>query len=589
MSDTIAPTPRFAALRAVITAGHPRRRLIAVAIAIGVIDVAATLAFPVITRDIIDAVSRDSGGVGSMLSDPRVVLLIIVLLAGAACGALSTYLLGISALRVARNIQQSLFDAIIGRSVPFFDRNESGTLVSRVVNDTRAVSQLLTTGAAGLVNAFMLLFGSVVVLLLLDVTLTLVIFGIVLCTFMLMIPLVVRLASISKAINAATARVSAAVLRVFGGIRLVKAFTAEDAESSRMAAELTQVETHSRRLALVQSLLNPINGLAVTAALVALFTYGSARIQVGTLSPGTLTAFILYIFNIVAPLIAITSFIAQFRVAQGAADTLADLLAADVPAQKVSTPFTVPASGPPIGTGDIVFDHVRFDYDALMPDASATLTIGSMTIPAGGRTAIVGASGAGKSTLLALIERFYTPGQGVIRCGGRDISTINLAEWRGCIGYVAQAAPLISGTIAENIAYGAGHPDRARVITAARAANCLEFVDRLPAGIDAEVGEQGALLSGGQRQRIAIARIFYRDPRILLLDEATASLDADNSQAVMDAIERLMEGRTTIIVTHQPESLRNIDRVFTIGRGRLVDGDARPAPAPAVAIAALVS
>ncbi|MBB6229041.1 ATP-binding cassette subfamily B protein AbcA/BmrA [Polymorphobacter multimanifer] len=566
---TQSARPGTGALRKVIAAGQPRRLAIACAIGIGLVEVASTLAFPVITRDIIDAVTRSTPGVGSLLADPRVVLLVVILLAGAVCGAVSSYLLSRAALRVTRNVQQSLFDSMVGRSMRFFDANESGALVSRMVSDTKSVSQLLTTGAAGLVNAVVLLAGSVVVLLLLDTALTLVIFGIVLGTFALMIPMVMRLAAISKAINAASARVSSAVARVFGGIRLVKAATAEATERTRLAGELAAVETEARKLAMVQSLLNPVNGLAVTAALVVLFTYGSARIQLGTLSAGTLTAFILYIFNIVAPLIAISTFIAQFRIAQGSAGVLADLLVAEMPTTVRAERATVPIAE---ARGDIVFDGIGFDYGD-GGEAQPTLAIGRMVIPAGKRTAIVGASGSGKSTLLALIERFYAPQRGQITCGGHDIADFDLAEWRGTIGYVAQSAVLLSGTIADNIGYGAGEPDRARVLAAAEAANAREFIDRLPGGIDAPVGEQGGLLSGGQRQRIAIAQVFYRDPRILLLDEATASLDLDNGRLVMAAFERLMEGRTTIIVTHQPELLRNIDRVFTISRGALVDDD----------------
>jgi ATP-binding cassette subfamily B protein AbcA/BmrA len=333
------------------------------------------------------------------------------------------------------------------------------------------------------------------------------------------------------------------------------------------------VERAGRRLAVTQALLSPANGLAVTAALVLLFTYGSARVAAGTLSAGTLTAFILYIFNIVAPLLQLSKFVSQLRMAQGAAEPLAELLTLESAARPAepAEPWSRDEAGA------LVFEDVRFGYGA-----DPILEIDRLVIPAGKRTAIVGASGSGKSTLLALIERFYAPEAGRILCGGRDIATVDLTQWRQAIGYVPQSAPLGSGSIRDNIVYGADEVDEDRIVAAAEAANCMEFIRKLPDGLDSAVGENGVLLSGGQRQRIALARLFYRDPAILLLDEATASLDEENGHLVMESFQRLMVGRTTIIVTHQLGLLRDLDRVYTVIGGQLVE-TAIPSPRPSAA------
>ncbi|WP_162233304.1 ABC transporter ATP-binding protein [Sphingomonas sp. Leaf33] len=549
-------------LARVIAAGNPPRLLILAAIVVALFDVAATLAFPVLTRDLIDHLGTT--GTGAALTSPQLVLLVCVLVGGALCGAASAYMLARAGLSILHRTQRRLFESVADRPVAFFDGQESGALVSRITGDTRVIAQLLTNGISGLVTGSLLLVGSVVVLALLDGPLTAMIFAIVIGTFVLMVPMVMRLAAINKAINGHTADVGAALTRVFSGIRLVKAFTAEPMERDRIAAHLAHGELAGRRLAKVQATLSPANGLAITAALILLFTYGTARVAAGTLSAGTLTAFILYIFNIIAPLIHLSRFISQYRMAQGAAEPLADLLQAPTPSRAVATPVRWSSTD----AGDLVLEDVRFGYGD-----DPVLTVDRLVIPAGARTAIVGASGSGKSTLLALLERFYAPQHGRILCGGVDISQIDLTVWRQAIGYVPQTPTLVSGTIRDNIVYGAHDIDEPRLLAAAAAANCLEFVDRLPGGLDAAVGENGVLLSGGQRQRIALARLFYRDPVILLLDEATASLDEANGQLVMQSFQRLMEGRTTVIVTHQLGMLRDLDRLYTVVGGRLVETD----------------
>ncbi|HZF96044.1 MAG TPA: ABC transporter ATP-binding protein [Allosphingosinicella sp.] len=555
-----ARTP--SALAKVIAAGSPPKLMIAAAILISLADVAATLAFPVITRDLIDAIDVQAGGPGALLRSERLGLLAAVLIGGALCGAAASYLLARAGLAILRRIQTRIFEAVTARPVAFFDEQESGALVSRIVSDTRSVAQLLTNGLSGLITGVLLLAGSAIVLTLLDGALTAMVFAIVVGTFLLMAPMIMRLSAVSKAINAHSADVGASLARTFSSIRLVKAFTAEPVETLRVCGHLGEVERSGRRLAVTQAMLSPANGLAVTAALVLLFTYGSARVAAGTLSAGTLTAFILYIFNIVAPLLQLSKFISQLRMAQGAAEPLAELLEAD--AQADAGP--APAPWCRADAGAIAFEDVRFGYGD-----ETILEIDRLVIPAGKRTAIVGASGSGKSTVLALIERFYAPNAGRITCGGRDIGSIGLSEWRHAIGYVPQSAPLSAGSIRDNIVYGAASLDEQRVVAAAEAANCMEFVDRLPGGLDSAVGENGVLLSGGQRQRIALARLFYRDPEILLLDEATASLDEENGHLVMESFQRLMEGRTTIIVTHQLGQLRGLDQVYTVTNGQVVE------------------
>lgn len=561
-------TGQTSKLRQVIKAGSPPFMVVGAAILISLIEVGSTLAFPVITRNIIDSMGTNRFEMGSLFDNHLVYYLIVVLLIGTVAGALSSYLLSRSGLRVVRNLQSTLFSNIMAREVRFFDDQESGVLVSRVVNDTKSVSQLVTTGISGLTTGVMLLIGSIAVLYWLDAQLTGVIFAIILCTFVAMAPMIMRLAGITQKINKHISKSTALFSRVFSNIKLVKSFTGEDDEKEKMRANLHDIEIASRKLAKTQALLQPTNGLALTAAMIVLFTYGSARVHMGTLSPGTLTAFILFIFNIVAPLIHVSTFLSQLRSAQGASLALAELLEDSAEGLHQHQP-TVPGFPVPNGGhGDLVFDSVVFSHRR---NSEPLLQTGTLIIPQGSRTALVGPSGAGKSTLLYLIERFYAPDSGTITFGGIDIARIDLRAWRNCIGYVPQSAPLMRGSIRDNIAYGAPHVvDDAKVRQAAIAANCMEFINEFPDGLDTDVGESGMLLSGGQRQRIAIARMFYRDPSILLLDEATASLDGQSEATVMSAITRLMRGRTTIIVTHHLAAAGKVDQILTVEAGQVV-------------------
>lgn len=538
--------------------GQPERLVIGIAIAVSLIEVAASLIFPVLTREIIDHLGPGGNGV----LRTRIVLLLAVVLAGGLAAAVSGYLFARSSQRFAQRLKQQLFTGLLNKPVAFFDDAEGGDLVSRITTDTQVLSQIGTKHLSGLINGLLLLGGSAIVLSMLDPALTLAILGIIGTAFLLMAPSFLKITAITKDINTCRAGVSAEIARVYGEVRLVKAMNAEAVEGRRIERRLAESFESNLRYARVEALLTPLNGLALTGAMIAIFTYGAGRVQSGLMTIGTLTVFILYIFNIVAPLIQISVFLTQFQTARGSSIHLCELL--DRPGERE-------AAGPGIADAaaardsSIRFENVKFSYPCRSGHA---LAIQALEFPAGSRTAIIGESGAGKTTIFSLIERFYALEQGQILCGGRNIAMLDLALWRARIGYVSQAAPLMNGTIAGNVTYGEdGMPNQARLICAAEAANCMDFIEALDEGFDTPVGEGGVLLSAGQKQRIALARMFYRNPDILLLDEATANLDEGNEAVVLRSIQRLMDGRTSIVVTHRPAALAMVDRVVVMERG----------------------
>lgn len=571
-----------ATLRRVIAAGRPDVPVLAAGILLSLLQVASTLAFPLLSQRLIDSMSREPSLSAALLGTPLVTQLLAVLLFGAVTGGVSGYLLSRAGLRFTSRLKQRMVACILDRPMRYFDRQDSGELVSRLNNDTRSISNFATKGFAGLFEGVVLLVGTLTVLFVLDATLTILIFLVILGAFGAMAPVFIQNSKLTAQINDMQGAFSATLTRCFSNIRLVKAFTAEEQELRGIGRELASLEGRSRRIALIESILSPVNGLALTSAMLIIFAYGGSRVAVGTLSIGTLTAFILCIFNIVAPLIQLSVIVSQYQSAKGASATVAAMLDESL-AERQSRPDGDPGVALlcPRIVGALEFRNLRFGYG----DNADLLDLSGLSIACGQRVALVGPSGVGKSTLFALLARFYVPNQGSILLNGRDIRDWDLCQWWQQIGLVPQSANLMTGTILENIAYGApGEVDRERALEAAAAANCLEFIDALPEGLDSAVGENGNLLSGGQKQRIAIARVFYRDPQILLLDEATANLDSDNEGKVLAAVERLMAGRTTIMITHHEAALSGVDTVLRLQGGGWTRKQTSAAATPALAI-----
>ncbi len=552
----------------VIGQSRPRLRLIALASILALVEVAGTLWFPLLTKDIIDDLGKGGLAAREVLADPGVQWLCAVLLLTTAASASSRYILASVGLRVVAGLKQALFASLIRAPVTYFEDRASGDHTSRIMSDTKTVSQLVSREILHAVLAVLLLAGSAIVLFSLDVGLAAILFGVVGGAFLVSLPVIVTLSKVSFGLQETTARLSARLTQVFSEIRLVKSFGSEALEQRRGSVEVEQLFTLGRRVARVECALQPIITLAVTVSLIAILTYGGMRVAQGTLSPGTLTAFLIYIFAIVGPLAQLSSFFSHLSTARGASLRMAEVLR--TPPEVANAPgstarASIPSKGPPRA---LAFAGIRFAYGT---SAAAVLEIDGLRLEAGSKTAIIGTSGSGKSTLLALIERFYEPQAGQILYGGVNISGFDLAEWRSKIGYVAQSTAMMAGTVRENILYGIDSATApADLARALRLSHCDEFVGRLADGVDTQIGEQGVKLSGGQRQRVAIARMFLRDPEILLLDEATSHLDEESEYFVVEGLHELMRGRTSIFVTHRLSAVERMDKIVMIDAGRVV-------------------
>jgi len=544
-------SPLLALLRRVRPATGP----LLLAAAVALLAAAGTLAFPILTRRVVDELAAGT-------TDPwHIGALGGVLVGAALASALSSWLVA----RVGHGVVARLRTLLVGRllrlPVAATEQEHTGERVSRVLSDCDAIAGLATRQAVNLLTGTLMLAGSVGVLLSLDVRLTLALLGCIAGAFVVVIPLALLLEDLARGTQAHTARLGGVLTQMFSEIRLVKAYTAEAREDERAQREIEGIRRLGLRSARINAALEPLISLALTLAIVAVLVVGTARVGSGQISIGTLTAFILYIFGVAAPLIQLTNFTAELQKARGASARIAELLQAPVEeGEGVRRPL--PAAG-----GTLEFRDVSFRY----PGRDVPLLQGiDLVFAPGTTTALVGASGNGKTTLLSLIERFYEPDAGQILYGGRPLSAYALAGWRQAIGYVAQGAPIMPGTVRDNIAYGLpGAVDDALVREAAEQAGAWGFIAAMPQGLDTLLGEQGSNLSGGQRQRIAIARMFLRDPRILILDEATSNLDSETEHQVRIALEALMRGRTNIVVAHRLATVMHADRICFLEGGRV--------------------
>jgi subfamily B ATP-binding cassette protein MsbA len=350
---------------------------------------------------------------------------------------------------------------------------------------------------------------------------------------------------------------------------VVQSFVAEALERERYAALVQAAFRVALRQARVRTAFGPGIMLAGFAGIALVLWYGGRLVLGGEITPGGLIAFLLYTFAVAGSIGQFSGFYGQLQEALGATGRLFDLLderAYDLPETLAPVPL-----GRPVGRVEL--DQVWFHYPDREQDVLADV---SLTVEAGQVVALVGPSGAGKSTLVSLVSRFYDPTQGRILLDGVDLRDLELRELRGHVGIVPQETHLFSGTIEENIRYGRPSSTPAEVRQAAADANALEFIAGFPAGFATLVGERGVKLSGGQRQRIAIARALLKDPRILILDEATSSLDSHAESLVQEALARLMRGRTTIVIAHRLSTVRGADRVAVLDHGQLVHYGTHP-------------
>ncbi|MBV9069122.1 MAG: ATP-binding cassette domain-containing protein [Acidobacteria bacterium] len=492
------------------------------------------------------------------------VALFIVIVLRALASFFSEYAFQKVGLSTVRDLRNQLYERIIFQSHRFFSERSTGEMVSRVVSDADAIQAAVSTRMGDLFQESLTLFFLLCYVFWTNPELALITFIVAPVMVYPVVHFGRRLRGTTHRSQERMADMATLLEETIRGVRIVKAFTMERFEIGRFHLATKRHLSSNLKAQKIQALSSPVMDFVTGFGALAIFAYASHRIANGTLSMGALMAYIAALAAMYQPIKKLNKVNLSVNTALSAAERVFRML--DIPNEVEDKPAA--GSIAAVGSG-IRYENVSFQYQA-----EPVLREVDLTIAPGEIVAIVGGSGAGKSTFVNLLPRFYDVNGGRITVDGRDIRDVSLSSLRGLMGLVTQEVVLFNDTVRNNIAYGRGDAEEARVIEAAKAANAHDFISALPNGYDTEIGESGVLLSGGQRQRLAIARALFKDPPILILDEATSALDTESERLVQGALERLMQGRTTLVIAHRLSTIRSADKIVVLDRGAIVESGA---------------
>ncbi|UNT55995.1 MULTISPECIES: ABC transporter ATP-binding protein [Lysinibacillus] len=537
-----------------IKEANPPKWIIFFAIVLGIIETVVGLLVPLFTMKLVDQLASSAFNFSFML------LFGIILIMQTVSSGLSFYFMTYIGESIVASIRNRLWRHVLRLPISFFDDRQSGEILSRITQDTNIVKALITQHLITFVTGIITIIGSIIFLLLIDWKMTVIMLISIPLSILFILPLGQKMYKIANATQDEMANFSANLGRVLANIRLVKAYHAEKTEGKYGEKNVHNLFKFGLKEARVQAFVSPFMTFVMMLVLVILIGYGGVQVASGALTAGALVAIIIYMFQITVPFTQMASFFTSLQKALGAVERIRDILFVQHEGEGEHTKIEVQSA-----EQNISFYNVSFAYQEDMIIKNL-----SLTIPTGKMTAFVGPSGSGKTTLFSLLERFYKPISGEILLGQTSIYDISLQSWRSQLGYVSQESPLMSGTIKANILYGVEHGVSETAIQhAIQQANAWEFIDRLPDGVNTQVGEGGMKLSGGQRQRIAIARALIRNPKILLLDEATSNLDSDSELLVQKALQKLMADRTTLVIAHRLSTILDAHQIVVLERGEI--------------------
>ncbi|HXV57608.1 MAG TPA: ABC transporter ATP-binding protein [Gaiellaceae bacterium] len=491
-----------------------------------------------------------------------VVLFVAAGLANLGTSAAQTYFTGWTGERILADLRNKLFRHLQRLSLGFFERNRAGVIISRLTNDVEALDQLVTDGVTSLFQNSLLLLGSAIILFVLDWRLALA--ALAVFPFMALATSVFRARS-SRAYRAVRDRlglVTATLAEDIAGMRVVQAFTREEANQRQFRGVNDRYRASNQETVVLNGLYFPFVDFLSAVATATVLGFGGWLALEGEVTVGTLFAFLLYLSNFFDPVQQLSQLYNTFLSATAALDKISDVL--DEEPEIVDRPGAEPL---PEIDGHVSFEGVRFGYGA-GPEILHGI---DLDVPAGTTVALVGHTGAGKSTIAKLLARFYDPREGRITIDGHDLRDVTQESLRRQLGIVPQEGFLFAGTVAENIAFGRPDATLEDVARAARAVGAEEFVLELEDGYDTQVAERGSRLSLGQRQLVAFARALLADPRILVLDEATSSVDIGTERRIELALRRLLAGRTAFIIAHRLSTIRRADLIVVLEHGRIVE------------------
>ncbi|MFF7045200.1 ABC transporter ATP-binding protein [Streptomyces massasporeus] len=553
IAETETATPPWRQLLGYV---RPHRWSLFTGALLSLVTGATGLLLPLVARGLIDDLSHDRAITGALLAMSALVV------TNAAVGALGSYVLTRTAESVVLGARRTLSSYLLRLRITAVDRSEPGDLMARITSDTTLLRAVTTDSLVGLGTGGLTLVATVVMMGLVDAVLLGVTLAVILGAGVVLGVIVPRINQASRQAQDAVGVMGASLERILGALRTVKASGAEHREERTLHEAAQESWRQSVRAAKWSAAAGNTAGLAMQIAFITVLAVGGARVATGAVDVGTLVAFLLYVFYLMSPIQQVVGAITQYQTGAAALTRIEEALR--LPAEPAAEAAPLPSSGPEPAA--LAFDDVRFRYADDLPHVHHGVTF---TVPAQGMTAFVGPSGAGKTTVFSLIERFYDPESGVITLDGRDLNDWELPRLRAAIGYVEQDAPVLSGSLRDNLLLGNPEAEEDALARVLKTTRLDGLVSRLPGGLDTLVGHRGTKLSGGERQRVAIARALLRRPRLLLLDEATSQLDAVNEAALRDTVADVARTTTVLVVAHRLSTVTMADRIVVMDAGRV--------------------
>ncbi|MFE7615399.1 ABC transporter ATP-binding protein [Streptomyces sp. NPDC057496] len=546
--------PATSPLRILLRYARPHRAVLGATLLMVLAASASGLVQPLVAQHVLDGLGEKRGVLGP------VVLLAALVVLGAALTGLQSWWQQRTSERVVRQIRTELVHRLIRLRVPELEHRSPGDLIARVTSDSVLVQNAATEGMVMVANGVLSILGAVVLMGVVHP-------GLLGVTAAVMVAVAVVMGLILPHIRKAVARaqesvgaIGATLDRTLGAYRTVKANGAEGRETLRAEAAVEEAYRAGLTGARYVAWVKVLSGVSIQAAFLAVLGVGGALVASGSLTVSALIAFLLYVFYLASPIGSLVAGLSTLQQGLGAIGRIEQVRHMPAEDDVDVPPADAPAEG---GAPPVEFDDVRFSY----PGRGPALRGISCTVPGGTRTALVGLSGAGKTTLFALLQRFHELDSGAIRIDGVDISTLPRAEVRRRIAYVEQESPVMAGTVEDNLRYAAQDVTAEDIAEVLRLTRLDSLIARLPEGLRTEVGNRGVTLSGGERQRLAIARALLRRPEVLLLDEATAQLDANNERALRDAVDQAARRCTVILIAHRLSTVTEADQIVVLEHG----------------------
>lgn len=533
---------------------QPKYLLLAMGVLLLVVSSGIQIYVPKLASSLVNHFSKgiDYGLLG------KVVALFVI---SAIVSAIGGTVLGIFGENVIQNLRKSLWQKLTTLKVSYFDTVKAGEISSRLVNDTAQVKQLLAVTFPQTLASIITVIGTVYMMFKMDWHMTVAMVVAVPIVVILMMPIMAFGTKIGHIRQEAMAQFNGISSETLSEIRLVKTSNAEKQAQVRANNEINKLFKVGKKEAVFDATMQPIMMMVFMSMVFGLIAYGMHRIAIGEMQIGILMSFLMYLFNLIGAVPVIATLFSEMAKAAGSTRRVQELLA-EKP-EDFTKGIELDLAGKTLSV-----EHVDFAYEDA-PDEPILKDV-SFTAKPNEVIAFAGPSGGGKSTIFSLLERFYAPTSGSIKFGDTDIEEINLTNYRSQIGYVSQDSAIMAGTIRDNLTYGLdGTYTDEQLWNVLDLAFARKFVEEMPDKLNTEVGERGVKISGGQRQRIAIARAFLRNPKILMLDEATASLDSESEMKVQEALTNLMKGRTTLVIAHRLATIVDSDKIYFIEKGRV--------------------